>query len=278
MDRQQYMNAVFKILLDNVKGYRYVRTFGLDTTVYHSGSGFDDYVAALSFEVNGTPVVWVNPIVNDKVNRAQQLFIPTNDEDGKEALRLGRCTMSLLSYASRGIGIKTRIDLFSPVPGVAQSGHKYEGMGLTGYDFATLMLATDFTAMDKSTWIGLAYYRLALNADSEYYQYLSWWQIIELFHGNKEADVKKWVNSQVPTDPMHADWLSKPGTRYRDAYGRLHDTRAKCAHIANSDNPKRMVIDDPDDPDSIKQVIDDIPVVRGLAEKFLKSRPGIDRL
>jgi hypothetical protein len=266
MDQQQYMQEVFKVLLDTFKGYRYVRTFGLDTALYHSASYPDDYVAALSFGINGTTVVWANPIANDKVSRAQQLYVPTNEEDGKEALRLGRRTMSLLSYASSGIGIKTMIDLFSPMPGIAQSGHKYEGGGLNGTDLANLMLAVDFEAMDQHTWTGLAYYRLALNADSEYYQYLSWWQIIELFHGNKELDVKNWVNADVPADPMFSDWIGKLAPRYKNAYGRLQDTRAKCAHIANNDDPKKMVIADPDDPDSIEQVIQDLHVVRSLAE------------
>src|SRR3990167_533024 len=112
LTKEEYTQGIFNILLAKFKGYRYVRTFGIDSTLYHSVFG-EKYEPATSFEINGSPVVWANQISNSLISRAQQLFVPTNDEDGREALRLARRTMSLLSYASKGIGIKTKLDLLS---------------------------------------------------------------------------------------------------------------------------------------------------------------------
>lgn len=271
---EQWKQDRIKLILEHFKGYREGLVVGLDTTLYqHDG---DEQVFLLP-SVNDVPLIWSNPVqVDEHEIQIQQMYIPYND-DSLTAIKTARRMLSLLCYASHGLPIIEKAIHGGPNPGIPVAGDKYRYPSLNGYDIKLLVSAVDLNALTEQNWITLAYYRLGCNADSEYYKFLSYLQVVEVSFMNVGNDIHKWLDAQSGIVEV-AEWL-KTIPSSRKISSRLRgETRALCAHVANNNTGNPDIITDPDDIESVRQVQHDLGIIEKLAIERLRSIEPIERL
>lgn len=264
------LGAIQTSVTDNLSGYREFHTTSFDTPIWDTDL---DGGAPRVIEFVDRPVIWVNPYNATDGSFAQQLIVPTNDSTAKDALRLSKRFASCLCHLSHGSEINDISNVSSPTWALA--GNKLERTHLNGLDMETLFTALKPHEISDEMWIALAYYRLGINSSTDYYNFLSLYQIVELTGGRNKSAMKTWVNAEAAKSEFaHLRGLITLRSG-QDYYGRLEETRNICAHVANTNNPKRQMLYDPDDPDSILQVQSDLPLLKKLVEEQLYSELGV---
>jgi len=274
---EEWKQERIELIVESFKGWRCGLVVALDTTLYNT-EGFSDDIDSflLINSYDNTPVIWSNPVAADNTSiQVQQLYVPYND-DALVALKVARRTLSLMCYMSKGIPIIEKHNAGSSYPGIPMAGDKYRAFNLNGYDLKLLFQAVDIASIEEQCWIALAYYRLASNSNNDYYEFLSYRQVVESSFNNKSKEVNAWIDSQASA-PELQDWV-KILPRGKKISSRMHETRALCAHVANTDNGRPSVITDPDDVDSVRQVQNDLGAIRLLAEARLQSYNALQRI
>jgi hypothetical protein len=271
---EQWQQDRMKLILENFKGYREGLVVGLDTTLWQSDG--DEQVFLLP-AVNDVPLIWSNPVqINEHEIQIQQMYIPYND-DSLTAIKTARRMLSLLCYASHGLPIIEKAIHGGPNPGIPVAVDRFRYPSLNGYDIKLLLSAVDLNGLSEQNWITLAYYRLGSNADSEYYKFLSYLQVIEVSFMNIGKDIDSWLDTQTGLDEA-VEWLKTISSGKKISSRLRGETRALCTHVANNDTGSPDVITDPDDIESVRQVQNDLGIIERLAIERLRSIKAIERL
>ena len=263
---EKWMQDRIKLIVDNFHGYRHGLVVALDTTLYQSEG--DEQIFLLPAP-NDVPFIWSNPVaVNKNEIQIQQIYVPYK-QDSLHAIKLARRMLSLLSYASHGIPIIEKATYGGPYPSIPMAGDKFRHPSLNGYDLKFLLNAIEIDSLKEDEWIMLAYFRLGSNADSEYYRFLSYLQVIEVSFMNARKKVDAWINSTRQIDEIE-QWLDTI-PKHRKISGRLRETRNLCAHVANKGNGNPSIVTDPDDIESVRQVQNDLGIIRRLAIERIRA-------
>ena len=120
----------------------------------------------------------------------------------------------------------------------------------------------------EKKWLALAMFKEGVNASSSYYEFLNFYKIIQLAHGEKKAI--KWINANIKNVVKNKDseWLKNlPKNQTAGAY--LYNSgRCAIAHIEFSRKKKAL---NPDDDEDRKRISKDLSIVKLLAKKIIKE-------
>lgn len=163
----------------------------------------------------------------------------------------------------------------------AQFGGGSRVQGLGGQDAKALLdhrfeLNYVPEPVDEKARLALAFYREGLTLNSVAYQCLSFFKILNIALGSWKDQVA-WIDANIADARQRdafstRDWEKKAGfdpTR-ETAGGYLYvSNRCAIAH-ANADP-----LIDPDDPDDRQRLVNDLPMVKALAEHFIEKEFGV---
>ena len=119
--------------------------------------------------------------------------------------------------------------------------------------------------------IALALYREAISAGNTPYEFLGYFKIINVCHSSGKHQIA-WINSTWPhlADKRAKDRISELTSSQEDIGEYLYKSgRCAVAHAAT----KPLV--DPDNPDDVFRLSDDMPVVKALAEYLIENDFGM---
>lgn len=175
--------------------------------------------------------------------------------------RRGYETLGLSATADRGAGPIFNVFIPRVRRGMVMGPYRFEGLP---------HLTTD------EQRLALALYRDALCCNNAFYQFLSFFKIINLRHPHGGEQVA-WIKSALP----------RVGSRRANVLGRLSElslreadigeylyrqNRCAIAHAGYSTNEP---IRDPDDPADFREVKQDLDLMQDLAELFVSEELGI---
>ena len=183
----------------------------------------------------------------------------------KEALLLIRRFLSSLSWVERGPLRETF--------GIGTGGHP----GKIGKGDSARLINPRFRidylpeTKDPKAQLCLALYREAMNLNSEPFQLLGFFKIINaLFKSG--VDQKAWINKTLPVLDDHRvrGRLEELQKLHSDIGDYLYDS-GRCA-VAHAFNEPLV---DPDDPEDTQRLSADLPVIKALAEHLMEHEVGI---
>ena len=182
----------------------------------------------------------------------------------KEALLLIRRFLSSLSWVEAGPLHETF--------GIGTGGHP-GSVGKGGARLINPKFRVDYLpeAKDPKAQLCLALYREAMNLNSEPFQFLGFFKIINALF-EKGTDQKAWINKTLPllNDHWVLERLKELKKRHSDIGEYLYESgRCAVAHAFS----KPLV--DPDDPEDTQRLSADLPVIRALAEHLMEHQVGI---
>jgi len=124
---------------------------------------------------------------------------------------------------------------------------------------------------DPRARLAMALYREALGLNSDAYQFLGFFKILNILHA-RGADHGRWINKTV--DRLTEERARKRVEELRHSepdIGQYFWTSGRCA-IAHA-YAEPMV--DPEDPDDLSRLQKDLPVVKALAEYLIEYELGV---
>ncbi len=195
-------------------------------------------------------------------------FGPTvSDISRKEAISLLRGFLSALSW-TEGYYIRELM--------VSMSGHLIQ-IGKPG---RTKIINPNFRAdhlpevEDRREKLALALYREALSVNSIPYQFLGYFKTINILH-EQGRQQKNWIRSTLPhiTNREALERLSILNAEQNDVADYLYES-GRCAIAHAYSEP----IVDPEDPDDLRRLQQDLPIVKALAEYLIEFELGIPSL
>jgi hypothetical protein len=183
----------------------------------------------------------------------------------KEALHLIRRFLSSLSWVERGHLRETITFGTGGRPGGVGKG---PGARLISTRFRVDYLPE---TTDTKARLCLALYREAMNLNSEPFQFLGFFKIINALY-KTGAEQKAWINQTLPllNDHFATERLKVLQKQQRDVGEYLYES-GRCA-VAHAFNEPLV---DPDDPDDTWRLTADLPVIKALAEHLIESQVGV---
>jgi len=186
------------------------------------------------------------------------------DRDG-EALLLVRRFLSALAWVEGGF-IRETVT-FGTGGGPGRIG-KGPGARMINPHFRVDYLPTNLTTRGK---LCLALYREAQNLNSTPFQFLGYFKVINmLYPGGPEQ--RAWINGACAklNDFRAQERLRELHASHRDVGAYLYESgRCAVAHAFNEP------IVDPDDPTDTRRLIEDLPVIKALAEFAIEREFGV---
>ena len=127
---------------------------------------------------------------------------------------------------------------------------------------------------DRTRKLALALYREALSVNSIPYQFLGYFKIINILHERGQQQ-KNWIRSALPhlTNREARGRLSVLNEEQSDVADYLYES-GRCAIAHAYSDP----IVDPEDPDDLRRLQQDLPIVKALAEYLIEFELGIPSL
>jgi hypothetical protein len=224
------------------------------------------------FDIDGEKVLWVNPFkltAETSGHNGQMMFMFTNDTDEDNAVERANRVFSLISYALSPIrSLQTTL--------VVKSGH----VGFKSpYPFrypSPLVVPVqreldkyDFDQLDVSDRYALAYSRQAQTTSSDYFEYLCYWHILEVYSNRVSQVMFDNIDNMGPNAENFVKW--DPLARQESISKSLNDTRNECAHLLTMSGN----IKDPDDPKLYKRVKNDKILLKSIVYELMSARPGL---
>ncbi len=219
----------------------YLHWFCIDTPIYittkeknRNGSvdfQIEEYVL---FNFLDTEIIWLNTEIGVKGGRSATVIVPCT-ADSSTAYKTGKKFLSYLATKSN----MRFIELLARTPQkIGKSCVQY--VYKTGCaprhkdDFAS---SIDPIKYSEKYWVALAFNREAINSNSVYHKFLSYWKILEiaLEHENK---IKRYVEERLG----------------KGKYNKLFVCRNKSAHILLKNSKKLSTLENPDDPEAYGEV------------------------
>lgn len=183
-----------------------------------------------------------------------------------EARRVIKRFLSMLSWSEGCPVIEGQAD---NGPLRAATNHRPSIGGGTGHIFESYIDCLPVPA-DEDSRFALAFYRDGLSAGILPYQFLSFAKVLNLRLRDKEQIA--WINAQV-------DDIVEPYARHRidtlrgegEDIGEYLYVSGRCA-ISHALGEPRV---DPDDPDDLFRLHEDLPLIRALAARFIAHELGV---
>jgi len=250
---------------EKFKGYTWQLEMTLNTHLI-LGDSLESY-----FEFGDRSIRWIN---GDGFTQPM-IVVPTNDEDGRDALKLGLRFISVLSKYTdhrivpdvEGVNQLRHAPFFSQ-PRIS-SFYKFTDTDLLRYE--------DVSKYSEDKFVAVALRREAVNSSSVFYKFLSFYKIIELCCASVGTDETIWINETIDSltegsfdDTRIVKWreniLPKGETAKDYLYG---SNRCAIAHVDRS-NTRGVGKTDPDDPEDFLRVKGDVSVAKYLADKAIE--------
>jgi hypothetical protein len=249
-------------------GYRWQLELTLNTNLI-LGDDLEYY-----FEFGDRHIRWIN---GDRFTEPM-IVIPTNDEKGEDALKLGLRFTSVISKHTDQ-SITTNVESVNQIRHAPFFSQPRISMF---YKFSPEYLLPSENVEDYTDAIftAVALRREAVSSNSVFYKFLSFYKIIELSCDSMSANVETWINGTVANsnednyyDSAIKSWrentLPDGETAYEYLYG---SNRCAIAHI-NRSNTRGQGHTDPDDPVDYLRVKYDVNAIKQLADKAIKLMP-----
>jgi len=181
-----------------------------------------------------------------------------------EAVQLVRHFLSSLSWAE-GRPIR---DLESVGGGHSIRIGKGGGLGVVSPNFRADYLPDP---PDPKARLALALYREAHSANSVAYQFLGFFKILNVVFPNGNRQIA-WINQMVTQvrDARAKERVAELRAHSKDVGDYLY-TSGRCAVAHAWAEP----IADPDDPETTRRLIADLPVIQALAERIIEGEMGV---
>jgi methylamine utilization protein MauJ len=189
-------------------------------------------------------------------------------KNSDDAIRLGRRFLSALAWTHRA---RACVD-FEFGSGTLIGSPRQRSLGRVLGPGPDLTYLPDPTEEDGR--LALAYYRDGLGLNSEFYQFLSFWKILELRFGN-DRRLQQWIDDSTAqvSGPGVTSRIAVLHAKRRASIGaRLFESR-RCA-IAHARHRGHRF--DPDEPEHLRRVNLDLPLIRAFAERFIEHELGVD--
>jgi hypothetical protein len=124
---------------------------------------------------------------------------------------------------------------------------------------------------DPKARLCLALYREAMNLNSDPFQFLGFFKIINALY-KTGGEQKIWINQTLPLLNEHSaiERLKELQKQHRDVGEYLYES-GRCA-VAHAFNEPLV---DPDDPDDTWRLSADLPVIKALAEYLIENQVGV---
>jgi hypothetical protein len=190
---------------------------------------------------------------------------PSRDD---EALLLIRRFLSSLSWIERGYLRETVTLGTGGVPGRIGKG---PGARMINPQFRVDYLPSKLTARAQ---LCLALYREAQNLNSIPFQFLGFFKVINALH-KRGPEQKNWINKNIDhiIDYRAQERLRELRRSQQDMGSYLYESgRCAVAHAFNEP------IVDPDNPQHTRRLIEDLPVIKALAEVAIERELGVKSL
>ncbi len=141
---------------------------------------------------------------------------------------------------------------------------------ISRYDFEHLQVVRE-----PKQQLALALYREGLNADQGFYAFLSFYKIINILR-NQVRQQSGWINANL--DKLGRNHRGRERSRNLEQngvdIGDYLSNQGRCAIAHAFDEPVR----DPDLPDDIYEIREDLPLIMGLAQVAIEHELGVPSL
>jgi hypothetical protein len=187
--------------------------------------------------------------------------------DRTEARRVIKRFLSVLAWSS---GYYVREGQEDNGPLRAATNHRPPIGGGSGHVFEHYLVGCLPAPVDEESRFALAFYREGLSESNRSYQFLSFAKVLNLRLKDKEQIA--WINA-------HADEIVDPIAKIRIETLRVEGkdigeylyVSGRCA-IAHALGEPRV---DPDDPEDLHRLYEDMPAIRALAARFITFELGV---
>jgi hypothetical protein len=249
----------------------YFQTTAYDTYLFISDS--NQYDTFHHFELFDRRILWINQVQQEVMGEVKTVMPRTIfqcDQNNFDGHIVAHRLASVLCYVTHGtfINPKLWVGIAHPAPSTSQPAEKYVSMhyGHDQIDMAIEQLGIE--AFTDKRWAALAHYRQAILAETPYYRVLSYWKIIELYFGNVNTAMNRYINDLYASRP---DIFSALGTFTVTASRKLRNIRHTSAHFMLEGD---TTIQDPDNPDVYNKVSEALFALRRLAEGLIDRDTG----
>lgn len=224
----------------------------------------DKEITEAPFQFFGRTIIWQNG--NKFVY--PNLIVPCVKEDMTDGMEIAHKFISLIvKQAGQPIVKITSIGLpASGTAGITQP-RTFSSLGLQ-----RRYVQTDLQEnLSNNQWVAYALYKEGVNADSDFYAFLSFYKIVELAFKGRGGKISSWIDSNIDkiTQSTDAKWKQEVLQKGETASAHLY-TSDRCA-IAHFQDDTRGVPTNPDDLNDLRKIQRDLPIARALANEIFNQ-------
>jgi hypothetical protein len=217
------------------------------------------------FEFSGRVIIWVNG--NKFVYPT--LIVPCAEENLADGLELSHKFISLLVKES-GTAIVEIFNIGTPARGLTRitQPRTLSSLGLQ-HRYVQSALREN---LSNDQWVAYAFFKEGVNADSDFYAFLSFYKIIELAFRGDKAKVDDWIDNNIDNILGRvgaSNWKQEISTQGIVASFYLRNAGRNA--IAHFQNDRRGVPTNPDNSEDLRNINRDLPVIRALANEIFEQ-------
>ena len=221
------------------------------------------------FKIFERRILWINTVIGDSPSKclAPRIVFKCSPKN-PDGIKLTNQIASLFCYLTRGTAIAVvtcmgagNLENIAMQP---PQGRPY-GLAYPQKEFSTILVNENPKEYSANKWVALAHYRQAVTSNTPYYEYLSYWKIIELRFDNNTESIKSYLGKFFE---HHSQKVKEVSGSCQNPIANLWATRGKVAHFAQLSN-KDYIIQNPDDPDTYIDVFKNCKIMRCIVGKLL---------